>query len=170
MVEADVGGMNWIDYIIIAVVLLSAVLSLVRGLMREVMALVVWVVAVGVGYFFHPHLAQRLPWIESDGLRTLAAFTILFVIAMILGALLSYLVSTLFDRVGISGTDRLLGGLFGALRGAALVVVFVLAAGMFPLNTQPWWQESLLLDQFVEAAVWLRQQFPPSLASHFTHL
>ena len=162
--------MNWIDYIIIAVIVISAVLSLMRGLMREIMALAVWLVAVGVGYFFHPYLASRMPWIESDGLRTLAAFTLLFFVAMVLGALINYLVSSLFEKAGISGTDRLLGGVFGALRGAALVVVFVLVAGMLPLNAQPWWQDSALLGHFVDAALWLREQFPPSLASHFPHL
>ena len=162
--------MNWVDYIIIAIILVSAVLSLMRGLVREVLSLAVWVVAVGVGYFFHPYLAARIPWIEVDGLRTLAAFTLLFVAAMILGALVSYLVSSLFEKAGISGTDRLLGGIFGALRGAVLVVCLVLLAGMMPLSSQPWWQASALLGRFVEAAGWLKQQMPIDIAGYFPYI
>jgi len=162
--------MNWIDYIIIAIILISAVASLMRGFLREILSLVVWVVAVGVGYFFHPYLSAYMPWIEVESLRTLAAFTALFLVTMILGALLSYLIGSLFEKAGISGTDRLFGGIFGAVRGAVLIVLLVLMAGMMPLDSQPWWQASALIGHFVEAAAWLKAQLPDNIAAYFPHI
>lgn len=159
--------MNWVDYFIIALILVSAIVSLMRGFLRELLALLVWVVAAVVAFLFHDLLAERMPWIEVQGMRTLVAFTLLFLLCMILGALLSFLISSVFEKAGISGTDRLLGGLFGAMRGALVVVLLVLLAGALPLRERPWWQESVLIGHFAAAAHYLKERLPPDVASYF---
>lgn len=162
--------MNWVDYAIIAIILLSTFASLWRGLVRELLSLLIWVAAVLVGWIFHPQLALHLDFIESLGLRHLAAFILLFLVVMIIGAVIGYLISVLLERAGISGTDRMLGGIFGAVRGAALVVILVLVAGALPLNDNAWWLESAMLGHFADAALWLRDQLPGNFAEHFPHL
>lgn len=162
--------MNWIDFIIVAIIVISTVASLIRGLISELLSFTVWIFAGGVGFFFYSDLAAHMQWIEIDGFRPLAAFFILFLVTMILGALLSYLLGSLFKKVGISGTDRLLGGVFGAIRGVALVVILVLIVGIMPLGSQPWWHGSKLSVHFIKVAAWVKLQLPVKIADYFPHI
>jgi membrane protein required for colicin V production len=160
--------MIWIDYFIIGIIALSAVISRMRGFVREVVSLLSWVLAFGLawGYFrtFSVHLR---PWVETPSLQLGLAFLILFIAVLLLGGLAGFVLGQLVDKTGLSGSDRLLGMMFGAARGAVLVVILVLLAGLTPLPQDPWWHESHLVGEFQDLAGWLLSLLPPDVAKHF---
>lgn len=163
--------MIWVDYIIIAIIALSALIGLARGFVREVISLVVWVAALAAAWFFYEPLAAQLtPWIDTPSVRIGVAVLILVFSVLIAGAILGYLLATLVDRTGLTGTDRLLGMVFGAARGAVLVALVVFLASLTPLTQDPWWDQSQLLDQFKILADWMLAQVPPDVTERIKAL
>lgn len=141
--------MNWLDYAIIAVIALSALISLIRGFVREVVSLVVWVAAFWIGIRYAGVVAAYFTGtIASPTLRLGLGFVLLFVATLIIGALLNFVISQFVTRTGLTGTDRFIGVLFGLARGVVVVGVLVLAAGLTALPREPWWQGSVLTQQF----------------------
>ncbi len=159
--------MNWADYLIVIIIALSMLIGLWRGLLREVVSLATWIAAFAIAFLFAEdgtvHLA---PYIDVPSLRVAAAFGGLFLATLLLGGLLGILASHLVDYTGLTGTDRILGMVFGLARGAAVIVLLVLAAGATPLPKDPWWQQAQLLGHFQESALWLRGFLPPELAQN----
>lgn len=144
------------DGIIVGIIALSAVVSLWRGFVREAFSLVTWVAAFVVARLFSPHLDNYLiKTIEMPSLRMAAAFGLLFVAVLIVGAILGKLIQLLVKATGLSGTDRVLGMVFGALRG--VLVVTVLVALFRPMvEDDAWWQESYLAPHFVGLEGWTK--------------
>lgn len=138
--------MNWLDYAILVIIALSAIISVIRGFVREVLSLIVWIGAFWIGIRFSPQAAVYLQdYIASPTLQMVTAFTILFVATLLLGALVNYLAGQLVGRTGLSGTDRIIGIVFGVARGVVVVAVLMLAAGLTALPREPWWQQSTLI-------------------------
>ena len=157
----------WIDVVIISLIALSAILSLFRGFVKEALALVTWLVALWVALHFSPALAEAfLGGISTPSLRAGVAFVILFVIVLILSALINRLASQLVKRTGLTGTDRMIGMLFGVARGAVVVAVLVLLAGMTTMPQDPWWQQSVTIGYFQDLAVWLRENVAPEIKNY----
>jgi len=152
---------NWADIIVAGILIISIVLGLVRGFIREVMAFLVWVLAFVIAFVFTEPVAAFLEqWISSGPVRVLVAFGGLFMVVMLLGGFLNYIVGKAVEKGGISGTDRMLGMLFGTLRGAAVVLVLVLLVGFTTIAQEDWWQESRLIPYFESGAEWVREYFP----------
>jgi membrane protein required for colicin V production len=159
--------MNWVDYLIIGIILISSGISIVRGFIKEVHSLISWAVAIWVAFMFFANFASLLtPYIDTVTIRLLVAFFVLFVVTLILGALVNHLISQLVEKTGLSGTDRALGVIFGIVRGVAIVTILVLAAGVTPMPSDNWWQNSLLLQHFEDLAVWVKQFLPADVAEH----
>lgn len=138
--------MNWLDYLMIALVALSAVAGLMRGLLRELIALVTWTLAVILGWqlgpLLEPHLGGAL---AGEAVRPWAARVLIFVAVVVIGLVVAGIV-THFVRLSIfSGIDRLLGFLFGLARGALIVGVLIIVAHPLRLDGERWWKESTLL-------------------------
>ena len=109
--------MIWVDYVIIGIIALSAIISVVRGFVREVLSLAGWILAFWVALTFSPQLSTFLAeYIETPTIRLFAAFAGLFIITLILSALVNHLIATIVDKTGLSGTDRMLGIIFGAAK------------------------------------------------------
>lgn len=159
--------MIWIDYVILGIIGLSTIISLIRGFVREALSLVVWVFAFWVAWTFFRELALHLGMFSVPSVRLGVAFGVLFIVTLIIGALVNYLIGQLVDKTGLSGTDRLIGMLFGAARGAVLVAVLVLLAGLTPFPEDPWWRESQLLASFQELATWLLTLLPDDISDKF---
>ena len=159
--------MIWVDYVIIGIIGLSSLISLIRGFVREALSLVVWVLAFWIAWMFFRDLALHMDWISVPSLRLGLSFALLFVAALIVGGLVNYLVGQLVDKTGLTGTDRLIGMLFGAARGILLVGVLVLLAGLTPLPEDPWWKSSQLIPYFQELAVWLKSLLPENIGERF---
>ena len=156
--------MIWVDYFILAIITISALLSLWRGFFKEALSLVTWVAALWFAmlYFddFGGYLSQ---WIETPSVRGWVAFAMLFVAIVIAGGVVNFLVGKLVEKSGLSATDRALGMVFGVARGAVIVSVLVMLAGLTSVPQDPWWSESLLLAHFQDMAMWLRSFLPVSI-------
>jgi len=162
--------MAWIDIVIIALVILSAVLSLFRGFVKEALALASWLVAFWVAMVFHEDLAAVLSqWLGEPSVQKIAAFSILFISVLLLGALVNYLAGKLVDKTGLTGTDRMLGVVFGVARGGVIVAVLVLLAGLTDLPQDSWWQESRLLGYFQDFAIWIHDLVPEGMLGEITY-
>ena len=160
----------WIDVVILALIALSAILSLFRGFVKEAVALVTWLVALWVAMAFYEDLAAILSqWISLPSAQRITAFAVLFICVLLLGAIVNFLASKLVNKTGLTGTDKLLGIVFGVARGGVIVAILVLLAGLTPLPQDPWWQESQLLGYFQELAMWMRSYLPNEIADNITY-
>ena len=160
--------MAWIDVGIIAIVLISVLISLMRGFVKEALSLTGWVLAFWISLTFSGGFSRFFKSsIEDPTLRLLTAFIVLFVVTLILSTVANFFASQLVQRTGLTGTDRFIGVLFGFLRGLVLVSVLVLLASLTTIPKSPWWQDSLLLDQFQTLAIWLKSFLPSDVANHF---
>ncbi|SDS14832.1 membrane protein required for colicin V production [Halopseudomonas xinjiangensis] len=145
----------WVDWLIIGIVAVSALISLTRGFVKEALSLVTWVVAGLVAWAFGGALAELLVgYIETPSIRVITACAILFVLTLILGGLINYLIGQLVLVTGLTGTDRFLGMVFGAARGVLLVVVAVGLLSLAPVEADTWWRESELIPHFLLVADW----------------
>lgn len=147
--------LTWVDWAIIAIIVISCLISLKRGFVKEALSLVTWIVAGVVAWMFGGALSQHLTdFIEMPSARIIAGCAILFVATLLVGALVNFLISELVRVTGLSGTDRFLGMVFGGARGALLVVVLVGLLSLAPVQQDPWWQQSSLIPHFLLVADW----------------
>jgi membrane protein required for colicin V production len=162
--------MTLFDIAVLVVVGLSVLLSVIRGLVREVLALSAWVVA-----FLAANLlaGEVVPWlpdaIESEAGRLLAGFVCVFVVALIVMSVLAILVSKLVKSAGLGPEDRLLGGVFGLARGVLVVMIIVLLAGLTSLPRQAVWRNAVLSDPLVSLAGQVKSWLPADLAQRIKY-
>ena len=78
------------------------------------------------------------------------------------------MISQIVDKTGLSGTDKTLGVVFGAARGVLIVSMIVLFAGLTPMPSESWWQESILVDHFMRVALWIKDLLPDDVAGRFS--
>lgn len=159
--------MNWFDYAIIVVLALSVLVGLWRGFIGEVMALVCWVLAFWVAWMFGPVLAEQFSAsISVPSVRVMLGYALCFIAVLIAGAIVSYLLRKLVSGSGLSGTDRLLGMVFGLVRGFALVVLVIVLMKFTPVIRDDWWQQSRMLPTFERSASWMTTLLPEAVAKY----
>ncbi|MDV7103162.1 CvpA family protein [Vibrio sp. TH_r3] len=141
--------MNWIDYFIIGVIGLSAVISLIRGFVKEALSLVIWFGAFFIASQYYEKLAVYFTKIEDDLFRQGAAIAALFVATLVVGAIVNFVIAQLVQKTGLSGTDRILGVVFGSLRGVLIVAAVLFFMDAFSaLPNSAWWKSSTLIPEF----------------------
>jgi len=159
--------MIWIDYAIIGLISISLIIGLFRGLIREAFALFTWGLATWIGFTFSLPFATFLEnSISLPNARIATAFVVLFVLTLIVGAIISKLLSMLISKTGLTGTDRLAGLVFGIARGVLLIIILVMLAGLTPAPESSWWQKSQLIPHFQILAVWLKNHIPDGIADY----
>ena len=137
--------MNWLDTTIIIVTGLSCIFGLWRGLVREVLSLVTWVLALLVARTYSEVLVNFLFMsIDNVTVRYVTAFALIFIAVMMLGTFLNFLMSKLLVFTGLKLIDRVLGGLFGIARGMLIVLVGLFFSSFF-LSQGDYWQQSRLI-------------------------
>ncbi|MCB1568707.1 MAG: CvpA family protein [Xanthomonadales bacterium] len=157
--------LTWLDILLLVIVLLSALRGLWRGLITEVMALVVWAAAFWLAIGFGPQVADLYNgYVEMPTARWLLGYATVFVLVLILGGLLTWLLHRAVKGTGLTGTDRLLGLGFGLARGAGVGCVLVLGAGFTPLPKEAGWQDGRLVPAFTRAAQWMQGWLPRVVA------
>lgn len=157
--------MVWVDFLIPVIITISALLSLMRGFVREAISLFGWITAFWIALRFSNSLADMfLSSISIPSLRIVIAFTILFVLTLILVALINHLAGHLVKTTGLTSTDRMIGMVFGVARGAVVVAILVLLAGFTTLPQDPWWHESVMISHFEHVAHFLRDTVAPEIA------
>jgi membrane protein required for colicin V production len=160
--------MLWVDYLILGIVLVSAIIGLFRGFFREIISLAAWIAAFMVAiYFTEPasHLLENS--ITTPSLRKAVTGTGLFVLVLLLGGIVGFLVGKLVSSSGLAGTDRAIGGVFGLVRGAALVIILMLLASLTPMPQDPWWRNSQLIPHLEPYAIWVKNLLPTEVGQHF---
>ncbi|MEX1829052.1 CvpA family protein [Luteibacter sp. CQ10] len=159
--------MNWADYVILSVLFISVLIGLARGLISEVLSLVIWVVAFWAAWTFGPVIAQRLESsISLPMARVGIGYGLCFVGVLVIGGMVRFLISRLVARTGVGGPDRLFGMVFGLVRGVLIVSLVVFMLNFTPLPNDPWWRQSAMLAQFAGPAEWLGQQVPPNVRGY----
>ena len=159
--------MSWIDIAILVVVGISAAISLIRGFVREAMSLAGWIAAVLAGIFLSEPVAPMLSGLISEpSLRLIVAFVLLFVATLFAAAIANFFIYKLVKITGLSGTDRMIGIVFGVLRGVVVVSVLVVLGSMTTLPAESWWQDSQLLSYFEQFALWAKGYLPSSIAQY----
>ena len=162
--------MIWVDYAILTIIGISAFISILRGFIREALSLLGWIIAIWVSLSFAENVAALLvDKISVPSVRTASAFLILFVACLLVAGVVNYLAGKLVEKTGLSGTDRMLGVVFGTVRGAVVVGILVLLAGFTAVPEDPWWDQSILLKHFETMAVELRGFLPPDVAANINY-
>lgn len=157
-----------IDWAIILVVVASALISLMRGFVKEGFSLATWILAFIIAPVFSANLATLLEGsIETELVRWGIAFAILFLGTLVIGTLLSHLLVRFIRVTGLSGLDRVLGMFFGVTRGLIILVVLVFLLQLTPAPKDHWWQESVLIPYLVTLADWMGKTLP-NLAQSIT--
>ncbi|MBV1905779.1 MAG: CvpA family protein [Pseudomonadales bacterium] len=137
------------DIVICLLLLLSAMIGLIRGFVKEVLSLVIWVTAFALALIFSPQLGELLvEHIASASFRMIIAFGAIFVGALIIGAIIQWGLAKLIQGTGLSGFDRLLGFLFGSVRGVVLCIVILIMLQSFARDAI-WWKQSLLIPELI---------------------
>jgi membrane protein required for colicin V production len=159
--------MGYADLIVLGIIAISMLVGAFRGFIKEAFSLAVWVAAFLVAFHYSGAVAMQLEnHIELPSARTSLAFAGLFLIVLLVGGLLTFLVGKLVEKTGLSGTDRLLGGIFGGLRGVGIVLALILVAGLTPIPQDPWWQQSRAIQSLMPLAEWSKQYLPDYIREH----
>lgn len=155
--ETALAELNAADWVIVAVVACSVLLSLLRGFTREALSLATWVLALFGARLLSPSLSVLFAGhIENPELRELVAFACLFVAILIVGMLVVHMLSEAVRASALSFGDRVLGMAFGLARGI-LVVVAAIALSSEWLASESWWQASILISRLALLEGWIHE-------------
>lgn len=161
--------MTWFDYAVLAIVGLSVLLAVFRGVVREIAALAGWAAALILSGLFAQQLALWLPEALSPVLRTVVAYLVIFLGVLLLSGLAGVLLATLFRAAGLGFTDRAIGALFGLVRGVLVVFVAVMLAGLTSLPREPFWRAAALSGPIETAVLAARPALPKDLAQRIRY-
>ena len=161
--------MSGIDLAVLAVIVLSAFISFMRGFFREAVSLAMWVMAILITLTFTAQFSTLLPdTIETPAARASISAMVLFFGTLAIGTIISWLFQRIVDSASLTKIDRFAGVAFGLGRGCIMIILLVLAAHLTPaMKQEVWWRESATMPYFEKAARYLHAQLPASIATHF---
>lgn len=159
--------MTLFDYLVVFILICSVVISTLRGLVKEILSLLSWIVAFVVANAYGEKLAALLPEaIPGSTTRLIVAFIALFIGVRLLMMLLSMAIDAVIKASGLTLADRGLGGLFGLGRGIVIVLAVVLVCGMTAIPQQAFWKDALLSPLAETAARTVKPFLPGDMARH----
>lgn len=152
---------QWVDIAILSIIGLSILTGLMRGFMKEVIALCIWILAVWLAYNYTQTVEPWLqPYLHDKTMRSVASFVLILAGTLLCGALVNIVLSFALKRSGLSSTDRILGMGFGLVRGVFLVAVIILALQMTSIPHEDYAKQSRLYAQFDPVVHWLYGYVP----------
>lgn len=153
--------MIWVDWCFLVVLAVSMVIGIWRGFTREVFGLATWVLAIVAALLLGPATAGYLEsYLSMPSVRLAVGYGLVFFAGLVMGSLITGLISTLVRKSPLSGVDRAIGGGFGLIRGVLIGVILVWLVGFTPARQDPWWHDSF----FIGKLQWLADglvQFAP---------
>ena len=160
--------MNNFDLIILAVMLVFTAIGAWRGLVREVITVLTWVLSCLLAWLFAGKLSAIFKGMVDDpALRQLLAFVLIFIVVFVLGMVASWFIHKhLPGKRGFRIANLALGGLIGAARGGVIVIAVFLVAGLTSFPQRPWWREASFTPYFERAAVYVASYMPRDVARH----
>ncbi len=150
-----------IDIIIALAVLISIVVGFVRGFIKEAMSIASLLIAIWAALYFGPAVGNvSESWLSSEELQKWFGRVLVFAIVLSLGGLLGWGISKLVRLSVLSGIDRLLGCVFGALRGVLFLALFIIGGQFAGFDNDDWWLQSRLIPHFEVVADWIKVMAP----------
>jgi membrane protein required for colicin V production len=159
--------MTAFDYIVLTILVCSVIVSMVRGLVKEVLSLLAWIFGFIAANLYGPWMAQQLPdAFPGTAVRMVAGFLIVLIGVVLLVGLINMAIGSLIRVTGLTVADRGLGGLFGFARGVVIVIALVIAAGFTTLPRQPVWRDAALSPLAETAVRTIKPLLPDRLAAY----
>ena len=153
-----------IDILIIVAVAISVIVGIFRGLVKEAISIGALLFAIWAALYFGPSVGNvSESWLSSAELQMWFGRVLVFAVILALGGLLGWGISKLVRLSVLSGMDRFLGSLFGALRGILLVAVFIIGGQFAGFDNDEWWLNSRLIPHFEVVAEWIKVMAPQGL-------
>lgn len=162
----DLHNMNILDLLLGSIMIISILIGIVRGLVREMLSLFAWCIAIWIAWKFADLFSKSFVtrFISDEHIAYIASFGALFLVALFAIGLINLLITSLLSATGLTGFDRLLGALFGLARGAIIGSIFVFFAQLYPnIDQESWWKESKLTPGFVNIANWGIGKLPTNI-------
>lgn len=160
--------MVWFDFVVIVVIVVSAIISVIRGFVREALSLLAWVLAIVASLKF---TAQLSPWmahkVGSDSGGAMLAFISIFAGVLVIVSIANVFIVKMLHKTALRSADRSLGALFGLVRGGLVVMVAVIILELTPAPKANWWKQSLLLPYFKYFSHYVRTWVPKEVANRF---
>ena len=153
-----------IDILIAVAIAISIVIGVLRGFVKEAISIATLLVAIWAALYFGPSIGTVSDaWLNSEELQMWFGRVIVFLVILTVGGLLGWGVSKLIRLSVLSGLDRFMGSLFGALRGVLLTAVFVIGGEFAGFDNDEWWQGSRLIPYVETVADWIKVMAPQGL-------
>ncbi|MBP3748900.1 MAG: CvpA family protein [Ruminobacter sp.] len=151
--------MQWIDYAIIGIVVISMLISLIRGFIKEILSLVAWVAAFFVATNFYDTFASLITFTDDTAVRYAVSLFVLFIGTLMIIGFVNYVITMVLKKTGLSGTDRMLGTAFGAVRGVLIVLIAACGLqlafnyGYFSrMKSEQWYKDAVVLPEVLHVA------------------
>jgi membrane protein required for colicin V production len=158
-------ALSSLDYVILSIIGLSVITGLFRGFVKELMSLGIWVIALwGASQLYSWGSNFLKPWINQTEIRIVISFVLITIIILLLGGLITSLLSFVIERSGLSSTDRLLGMIFGFLRAVFIISLIILVAKLTGFPTQKYAKNSFLYGELMPVVQWM-ESFSPQWLS-----
>ena len=154
--------MTGFDFVLLAILAISVVLGLLRGLLKEVLSLVAYASAFLAAIWWGPAVSEwSSQWISQPFVSMALAYLGVFIAVLLSIGFINMTLSALLSKTGLTPADHGLGAMFGLLRGILFVLVLVILAGYTPLPEEPWWKNAMFSKQVVGAVQQIKLRLPP---------
>jgi membrane protein required for colicin V production len=157
-----------LDWVVVAVLAASVLLGLWRGLVYEVLSVMNWLAAFVLAQWLAPRAAAMMPLSRAgESIQYAAGFVVVFIAALFAGGLVAWLTKKLVEAVGLRPVDRVLGGVFGMVRGVLAVLAVAVLVHLVKLQGSLWWTESVTAGVATAALRGLKPVVPERVGAYF---
>lgn len=161
--------MNFLDIFFLITIGVSIIIGLIKGFVREIVALVFLAVGIWAALTWHETLAKRLfSSIDDPDVASFLAFLLIFFGLILVGSILGYVLNRFFIMGPLKSMDRLLGGIFGFLRGIVISGCVLLGLMLFPVN-EKWVSDSFLAPYALKPIKWVITFLPESISKRINN-
>tara|TARA_Y100001936_G_scaffold253640_1_gene319682 strand:+ start:16893 stop:17387 length:495 start_codon:yes stop_codon:yes gene_type:complete len=162
--------MTIFDVVVLTIIVVSILLSIVRGIVREALSLIGWVVSYMAAEIYHKDFMVVLPpSITDESLRIVISFIAVFLATLILMSMVTMLVSALIRTVGLGYADRFFGALFGFTRGLLVVLFLVISAGLTTLPQELFWQKAIFSKPLETGVIMMHPWLPKGIVERINY-
>jgi membrane protein required for colicin V production len=160
--------MTGFDILLAAIMIGSALLAFIHGIIKELFTLAAWIVGVIAAILFAGVVGSWFPvnMLGEPHLRFLVAFLLILVLVLVVGAVVGSALKSGAKAIGLGFLDRLLGAIFGVLRGVLIAMIIVLLFASTDMAHEPWFAKSQLVPRLIVGALVVRQSLPPDWAHY----
>lgn len=160
---------TWIDYVLLAIILISTIISLWRGFISEIISLTIWIVAFVLAFHYAASLGDAFKThIISDSLRLAMGFVIILIAVLLIGAVLKFIMNRIRDKKEIGVTDRISGTILGLLRGLFLVIMIILLGELTTFSKTIAWQNSVMIPHLQFLTDWTKHAIPNDFMNYIS--